>query len=227
MAACICGVDIPVSEKSGRPRKYCSNACRHRAYRQRRSSRIPDALTDRARWVRYSLEPRGDKIAKVPRQLNGRKASVTDPSHWTTYRNALRSPVGDGLGIVLGEGLGAIDLDDCIEDGVIAPWVLQLLDEYRSEAIFVERSMSGSGIHIFLPLEEGPGRRFRDGGMKVEVYSRGRYIAVTGEPVERTGELDAFGPVSTLLQLRDAHAIHHDQRPGGRDHVPRMPTRAT
>lgn len=44
--------------------------------------------------------------------------------------------------------------------------------------------MSGTGLHIFLPMPEGRGRKVRDGGVSVEVYSRARYIAVTGDRYE-------------------------------------------
>lgn len=33
MATCLCGERIPVSLTQGRPKKYCSNACRQRAFR--------------------------------------------------------------------------------------------------------------------------------------------------------------------------------------------------
>src|SRR5699024_11599986 len=79
------------------------------------------------------------------------------------------------------DGLGCIDLDDCIVDGVLADWAQRWVDGYREDAVLIERSFSGRGVHIFLPLAEGPGRRIRNGVENVEIYSRGRYIAVTGD----------------------------------------------
>lgn len=113
--------------------------------------------------------------------LFGGPASVVDPRTWTTYEKAAASTVGTGLGIVLGDGLGCIDLDHCITDGRLAPWAKQVVDQHRDEAYLIERSMSGTGLHVFLPMAEARGRRIRDGEVNVEIYSRERYIAVTGQ----------------------------------------------
>lgn len=144
------------------------------------------------RWVRWVLEPRGEKFAKVPVQLNGRRASVTEPRHWVSFRAARSSQVGDGIGWVLGAGIGCIDLDDCLDGGRIEPWAAGLIRKYRHRALLIERSVSGTGVHIFLRMKPGAGRRIRD-GRSIEVYppDSGRYIAVTG----RRFDLDSGGVV--------------------------------
>ena len=58
-----------------------------------------------------------------------------------------------------------------------------IVERQRSEAFLVERSMSGEGVHIFLPMAEARGRKIRDGEVSVEIYSRERYIAVTGDRI--------------------------------------------
>lgn len=156
-----------------RDARFCSGACRQRAYRAR-SKPLPVELTGRARWVRRDADKR-------PLTVFGGAASVSDSRTWTTYVRASRSGVGAGLGIVLGDGLGCIDLDHCIVGGKIAGWAQAIIDEYRNDAVLIERSMSGEGVHIFLPMEEAPGRKIRDGDVCFESYSRGRYIAVTGD----------------------------------------------
>lgn len=161
---------MPVTAR--RDSRFCSPACRQKAYRAR-SRPLPAALAGRARWVRHDARKR-------PLTVSGRPASVTDPSTWSTYAEARSSTAGVGLGIVLGGGLGCIDLDQCIEGGVLAPWAAEVLDEWRDRAVFVEVSMSGTGLHLFVPMAEGPGRRIRDGERNIEIYSRARYIAVTG-----------------------------------------------
>ena len=105
---------------------------------------------------------------------------MVDPRTWTTYEKAAASTVGTGLGIVLGDGLGCVDLDHCIEGGKLAPWAREIVDEWRDRAVFIEVSMSGTGLHLFAPMPEGPGRRIRDGERCIETYSRARYVAVTG-----------------------------------------------
>lgn len=144
------------------------------------------------RWVRWTLEPRRDKFTKVPRQLNGRHASSTDPRTWTTYSAARASNLGEGIGWVLGEGIGCIDLDHCIVDGRLQSWAEAIIRKYRRRALLIERSWSGDGVHIFLRMKPGGGRRIRD-GRNIEVYppDSGRYIAVTG----RRFDLEAGGVV--------------------------------
>ena len=131
-------------------------------------------MTARARWVRHDAHKR-------PLTVAGGSASVSDPSTWSTYPEAARSRHGTGLGIVLGDGLGCIDLDHCFVGGKLAAWAQAIVDEHRNDAVLVEKSMSGAGVHLFVPMAEGKGRRIRDGEVNVEIYSRDRYIAVTGD----------------------------------------------
>lgn len=153
--------------------RYCSSACRQKAYRARKSV-VPASMKARVRWVRHDARKR-------PLTAAGWAASVTDSSTWGAYADVVRSEHGTGVGIVLGDGLGCIDLDHCITDGVVAPWAEAIIDEHRRDAVLIERSMSGEGVHIFLPMAEAPGTRVRDGVRSVETYSRARYIAVTGD----------------------------------------------
>lgn len=127
-------------------------------------------MTNIARFVRFSGR-------KVPLAVGGGNASSTDPSTWSTYTEALASSRGVGIGFVLaGDGIGVIDLDHCITDGVVAPWARSVVDANRGT--FMETSRSGTGIHIWGLLEPRPGRKIRDGERNIEVYSTGRYIAL-------------------------------------------------
>src|SRR5690606_1418508 len=106
MATCErCGERLAVAGR-GRTRRYCSTRCRVAAHRARR--RLPRELTERARWVRHDR--------KVPITPDGRPASATDPRTWSTYSEATRSKVGDGLGFVLGGGIACLDIDLCLDE---------------------------------------------------------------------------------------------------------------
>lgn len=155
----------PISPLARADARFCSTRCRVAAHRSRR--RLPAALVSRPRWVRHR--------SKVPVTTSGAPASSTDPSTWTDHATASRSEVGDGLGFVLGDGIGCIDLDHCLTDGRLASWAADLLD--RLPVTYVEVSPSGAGLHVWGLIPEGPGRKVGD----VEVYSVGRYITVTGE----------------------------------------------
>lgn len=91
---------------------------------------------------------------------------------------------GVGLGYVLAEGDGVvcIDLDHCITGGEVAAWAREILD--ASPPTYVEVSPSGKGLHVWGLGHLDRGRVIRDGQRAVEVYSQGRYIAVTGRRFE-------------------------------------------
>lgn len=155
--------------------RFCTQKCG--VYFRRQLSKLPSELTSKARFVRWKLAIRRGKETKVPLTVDGRAGSSTDPRTWSTFTEARASSVGKGFGFVLGEGIGCIDLDHALVDGVVAPWAQAVLD--ANPDTFVEISQSGTGLHVFGYLAEGPGRKIRD-GRNIEWYSVGRYIALTG-----------------------------------------------
>ncbi|MBG6239889.1 primase-polymerase (primpol)-like protein [Mycetocola sp. CAN_C7] len=135
-------------------------------------------------FVRFSAR-------KVPLAVNGGQASTIDPTTWATYDEAKASTRGVGVGFVLnGDGIGVIDLDHCIEGGVIATWAQDVLD--ANPGTFTEVSISGTGLHVWGLLPASGGRVIRD-GRSIEIYSQGRYIAL-GAPLK--------GTVATLKPLQ-------------------------
>ena len=142
---------------------------------------MPACMRERVRWVRWVERARRGKVTKVPLDLAGRDLDVRDSRRWVSFDEARRSKVGTGFGIVLGDGLGCIDLDEALDaTGQIKPWAQEVVTGYADDSILTEVSVSGRGLHIFLPMSEGPGKRIRDGERNIEIYSRDRYIAVTG-----------------------------------------------
>lgn len=155
--------------------KFCSGGCRVAAHRAASKPALPRKMTSRRRWVRRDAK-------KMPLTLTGRAASSIDPATWAAYSEAVKSDKGAGLGFVLGDGIGCYDLDHCIEDGKPASWVRWFIRSIPEPVVFVEVSQSGTGVHIFIEAEEGPGSKTVKDGRHVERYTVGRYIAVTGTP---------------------------------------------
>lgn len=151
--------------------RFCSGRCRTAAHRAART--VPKELTDRDRWVRRSAR-------KVPLTVQGRAASSTDSSTWSTYRKAARSTAGAGLGFVLdGDGIVCVDLDHALdEQGQALPWAQRILD--LAPDCWVEVSVSERGLHVWGRGRLARGRRLVVDGGSVEVYGDGRFIAVTG-----------------------------------------------
>lgn len=76
---------------------------------------------------------------------------------------------------MLGDGLACYDLDHVIAtDGTLHLAAAAVLREVR-EPVWVERSMSGRGLHVFV---YGAGDSYQ--GSHVSYYSRSRFIVVTG-----------------------------------------------
>lgn len=164
-----------------------------------RTNRIPAELTERPQWVLWRYEERDGKLTKPPLKANGKGASHSNPSTWTSFDQALiacESEAGsfNGIGFVLSETdpYAGIDLDHCISpDGEIEPWAAQIIERMQS---YCEISPSGTGVRIFLKggLPEGAPRGGRkltglgDGTGAVEFYAQLRYLTVTGRHLAET-----------------------------------------
>lgn len=153
--------------------RFCSTRCRvahHRSTRADEAAGLPVELTVRARWVNH--------VNKRPMcARTGAWASVTDPTTWSTYEAA--SATGAPLGFVLGDGVGCIDLDACLdEDGIPNEATRTLLAYY--EGSYVEISPSGRGLHIWGTAAPRRGFKREWRGQWIEFYSTGRYITITG-----------------------------------------------
>jgi primase-polymerase (primpol)-like protein len=107
-------------------------------------------------------------------RVDGRPASSTDSSTWSEYASVAHAPNG----VMLGGGLGCYDLDGVLaEDGSVHPDALAVLRKVGRDALWVERSMSGNGLHVFVHAPEAKGIV----GERVSFYTQGRFIAVTGD----------------------------------------------
>ena len=112
---------------------------------------VPEDLKSIPRWVlwRYvkKTKPNGSHVwAKVPFGIDGKPASSTDPRTWTTYAAASGAYMlydFDGLGIVLGDDLHGIDLDDCRDPvtGKLTDFAQEVLDKVDG---YAEVSPSGT-----------------------------------------------------------------------------------
>jgi primase-polymerase (primpol)-like protein len=112
---------------------------------------------------------------KRPITPAGKAASSTDPRTWSTYREAASSTAGNGLGIMLGGGLGCYDLDH-VDDAQARAFAATIAEP----VLYAERSMSGTGVHVFVEAAEAPGWRRVVDGLSVERYTRERFIRTTG-----------------------------------------------
>lgn len=139
---------------------------------------VPSEVTNSSRAVVWNLEERDGKLTKVPyvaRRPNER-ASVNDSTTWGTFaeaRAAVEDGKADGVGIVLGDGLIGIDIDDCRdpETGALTPAARAIVAVVGS---YAEITPSDCGIHILVRGVLPPNGR-RKGN--IEIYDAGRYFS--------------------------------------------------
>ena len=202
-----CGEEFVKRGSRGRVPRFCGQTCRKRASRRRASlaARGTDLQVANEPWSALVAATPGrwtradvfgdDTKGKRPKQVNGRWASSTNPATWSNFDDVQTGP-GVGFGVMVGSGVGVCDLDACFtEGGELSDWARGVLATITEPVLFVERSVSGRGLHVFIEAEEGPGSRVQvPGGGGVERYSKSRFIRTT---------LDAF----TLPQLVGAHPL--------------------
>jgi putative DNA primase/helicase len=154
------------------------------ATREPRFASMPPPMRERDQWVMWLQEQREGKFTKVPYRIDGRRASSTDQSTWTTFDNVvLASQTGrfSGIGFALSPPFVGIDLDKAIrDDGDLEPWASEIITSIDS---YTERSVSARGFHIIcrgkLPAE---GRRRGH----IEMYASDRFFVMTGRHVAGT-----------------------------------------
>lgn len=148
---------------------------------------VPDDLAERDQWVLWRYEERNGRSTKVPYQVDGRRASSTDPKTWTSFEAVTnewrRAPdrfSGAGFVFSPNDPFCGIDLDDSLDpSGNLKSWAQGIVERFGDT--YMEISPSGTGLKVFvrgsLPANLG-GAKVGDG--QIEIYDHARYFAVTG-----------------------------------------------
>lgn len=168
---------------------------------------LPQELRDYDQWVVWKLEDReGTKPTKVPYSAStGRMASVTDPSTWATFEQAVafataQSMVYSGIGFVFTENdpFAGVDLDDTKGDEGALRTQLKIFEMFNS---YSEKSPSGTGLHIICRGHIPNGRRRGS----VELYSSDRFFTMTGDVYHNMPVRECQPLVSTLWHELGGH----------------------
>ena len=140
---------------------------------------IPEDLKAVPRWLLWRYTWSSGKWAKVPyRAADGRAASSTTAADWCSYDGAvLAYSLGDfdGLGFALGDGYHGVDVDDCRTGDVWSPLAQEVLSAVPG---YAETSPSGQGLKVI--TRTNLDRAHVDHAKGLELYTAGRYFAVTG-----------------------------------------------
>lgn len=141
---------------------------------------IPQEMKDLPNWVCFLFEERGGKKTKVPyAPKTGQKAKSNDRSSWAPFNLAVENAfLYDGIGFMFSESpFVGVDLDHCIENGVISEFAQRIIKELNS---YTEYSPSGTGLHIICRGSLPPGGN-KNSKLGLEMYSAGRYFTMTGK----------------------------------------------
>lgn len=157
---------------------------------------IPPELRDIPRWVcwKYSHRTRPDGAsvwAKMPVTVEGRPASTTDAKTWSSFDDACDGVIEhgfDGIGLVLGDDVQGIDLDDVRDPvtGELLPIAQEVLEKVEG---YAEISPSGTGIKVFSRTNLDASRTKKEAG--IELYREGRYFTATGHAINGHARLPA------------------------------------
>lgn len=152
---------------------------------------LPPALqgfTAFNQWLNYRLTPQpGGKMKKEAIGRGGYRVDPTDPAEWMSYEEA--AATGKPLAFSFSESdpFFFLDIDNARTDTGWSSLVVALRDSLAGCA--VEISSSGNGLHIFGVGSIPSGHTNRRDDLGLEFYTRGRFVALTGNMLTPDGSV--------------------------------------
>ena len=150
---------------------------------------VPDEMKERPNWVVVKTWWNAEKGKYNKRPVNcnsdnGEYAESDNPETWTTFDNALKylkEKGGTTVAYALDgkDNISCIDLDRCYdENGQPSALAKEILS--KCGKTYVEKSVSGNGLHIFGKTGGMDIRSFSKDG-DLEFYQKEHFIAMTGD----------------------------------------------
>ncbi|GAO71878.1 DUF3987 domain-containing protein [Comamonas sp. E6] len=152
---------------------------------------LPPALqgfTAFNQWLNYRLTPQvNGKLKKEAIGREGYRVDPTDPARWMTYQDAAATGLPLAFSFSDSDPFFFLDIDNGLSDsGEWSSLAQSMCTRFAGCAI--EVSSSGRGLHIF-----GVGNRERHSNRRddlgVEFYTRGRFVALTGNMLTPDGSV--------------------------------------
>lgn len=174
---------------------------------------LPKTLTDNALFCCWRREERNGQMTKIPYDpKTGERAKANDPSTFSDFEEAewkAHAFSCNGVGIYIGMGFSAIDIDHCFEDGELtdlAADIICIMDSYT------ETSPSGNGIRILFKstLQYDKEKYYiKNPTNGLEVYVEGatsRFVTVTGHSLSATPQ-DIYERTEQLQTVLDKYML--------------------
>ncbi len=132
------------------------------------------------RWGRPKDNGKRPKLPINPH--TGDQADTTNPRTWASITQATTAVekydcTGIGFVFTRKDDFAGVDLDDCVENGEVAPWAMEIVEKLAS---YTELSPSGTGLKIWVKASK-PGDRCKNKTGDIEIYDSGRFFTFTGE----------------------------------------------
>lgn len=144
-------------------------------------------LKEYMKWCVWRYEDVGrNKPTKIPyNPITNKRVSVNKESDFILYEDIKSyTSLYAGLGIKVSVPLVAIDIDNCIENGLISNFAKDVISNFPNT--YIEYSPSGSGFRIFCILSEDfiyDTSLYKMKSGSLEIYVGGytnRFVTVTG-----------------------------------------------
>ena len=153
------------------------------------------------------------KIPVTPRGIN---ADHTNRDNWITYDEAQRVSVITGLNVsyvLHGESLWCLDIDECINDGVVSDLAQSLVTLSMNHDTYIEVSTSGTGLHIWGNYRgDIPEHSCKNTTLKIELYTDQRVVilgqSIPSSPISSITEVFGAQPSNELFELLVSSYFH-------------------
>lgn len=158
----------------------------------------------------------------MPYQTNGLRADSANKATFTDYTIAVRHRAGyDGIGIGVFGDICAIEIDSCVENGVLSDMAEDIIVRMDT---YTEYSPSGTGVRILfkasLPAYDKYRYYINNRQIKLEVYVDGhtnRFVTVTGNTINGSGieeQTDALAEVLEKYMRKAEKPVSRVSAPG-------------
>jgi P4 family phage/plasmid primase-like protien len=196
---------------------------------------IPPPLAGMTRWLLWKAVADDTKPDSKPRKVpyyvgssqlrKGKQGSPEDLSQlvtlavaWAAYRTQPDRWAGVGFALIDGDGVGAIDLDDCIKNGKFTEDlnVRRIVKALGQQGVYVEASPSGGGLRAI-----GPTDGFNTSAKPpYEAYCRDKFVTITGHVRQNATRWESIDPAIQLIL--GSHILRPSASLPNTAHAPRV-----
>lgn len=152
---------------------------------------LPPALqgfTAFNQWLNYRLTPQANGTnRKEAIGREGYRVDPTDPARWMSYAEAAATGLPLAFSFSENDPFFFLDIDNAFNSDGWSDRALQLVRDLSGVA--VEISSSGRGLHLFGAMVPGLDHSNRRDDLGLEFYTRGRFVALTGNMLAPDGSV--------------------------------------